>query len=329
VVVEDTAVTRMMLRYCHMADGLLYTTFDCPGEATYLLTRNCTEQYYVAIGICCKVDSALDYLIYDNLELYKKIEYAFVIDDDEFIRLDQLFRWIYLLDDANINTLPIVGNSYGGSNADGGVWHQKRCSNVHTMGWYQPMMLNKKAIEVVSTSIKAQGITQTCLAFEASQDVSIGVWAWQHELYHIHIPRSRSPGHGELKNMDPRSVFVHGIRHSKSDKCDGGEEEEWKQTRIRYNQTIMVGCGSIDQAVPTHDRNRHMDMYDVWNYYAVNGSDISFYKNYEDDLSDWTRVNGHWNLDITKLEGYNKTDHYQKYKSSGEWKSFSPRDCHG
>ncbi|RYH22509.1 hypothetical protein EON65_19080 [archaeon] len=70
----------------------------------------------------------------------------------------------------------------------GGIWHIKGCSDIHGNGWYQPMMLNKRALERLRVSSKAFGFTKTCEAFHVSQDVGFGPYAWMMELKHIHMP---------------------------------------------------------------------------------------------------------------------------------------------
>ena len=41
---------------------------------------------------------------------------------------------------------------------------------MHTNGWYQPLMLNKKALERMKVASADYGFMKTCVSFEASVD---------------------------------------------------------------------------------------------------------------------------------------------------------------
>ena len=100
-------------------------------------------------------------------------------------------------------------------------------------------------------SVRKYGITETCKAFDVSQDVGLSIWAWQHQLYHIHMPKGDTPGMGEFEEFKPDAMFIHAVKHFKeSDDCDG-VKDDWDETSssslLRYNQSIMVGCGHVDR----------------------------------------------------------------------------------
>lgn len=139
VILEDTAIARLSLRYCDDKDFGNFTTFECRDEATYILTRQCTAEYYFARGICCKVDSALQFVTFYGAELFRNIEYVVIGDDDEYWRVDQLLKWLYLVHHANISHIPIIGNNHRYDPEElGGVWGKKaagKCSEVHSIGW--------------------------------------------------------------------------------------------------------------------------------------------------------------------------------------------------
>lgn len=166
------------------------------------------------------------------------------------------------------------------------------------------------------------GITAVCNAYEISQDVGVGVWAWQHQLFHIFIPKGETPGHAEFQFFSPDAMFVHAVRNYKVDKCEGEKGKEWEA--FRHNQSIMVGCGTVNTAVPTHNRMVHMNMYDAWNYFAENGADIPFVLIAENQ---WTRVDRVWTPVLHQLKGYEATDHYIKYENSSIWNAYTPSDC--
>jgi hypothetical protein len=43
------------------------------------------------------------------------------------------------------------------------------CSEIKSGGWYQPMMLNRAAVEAVKGAAKAYAATQICAAYKISQ----------------------------------------------------------------------------------------------------------------------------------------------------------------
>jgi hypothetical protein len=75
----------------------------------------------------------------------------------------------------------------------------------------------------------------------------------------------------------------------------------------------------------SHDFNTYRpNMYDIWNYFQVNGSDI--------DFASQGRL---WNESVINklvpniypLAGYELTKHYQDYIVSKVWKAFTRDDC--
>lgn len=97
-------------------------------------------------------------------------------------------------------------------------------------------------------SVKAFGITELCREFEVSQDVGLSIWAWMHQLHHIHIPKGDTPGAAEFAYFQSDSMFIHAVKHFReSDNCDG-RADEWKNDSMaRYNQSVMIGCGDVDK----------------------------------------------------------------------------------
>ena len=46
IIVEDTFSVRYDMRQCIIKEFKLFTTFECPHEGTYILSKNCTHEYY-------------------------------------------------------------------------------------------------------------------------------------------------------------------------------------------------------------------------------------------------------------------------------------------
>lgn len=107
-----------------------------------------------------------------------------------------------------------------------------------------------------------------------------------------------------------------------ADPCDS---KYWRND-MKFNQDAIIGCGSLDSSVipPTHEG---LSNYDLWNYFAVNGTDKIFFPTTHWILSD----SGRDPVPILRpLLGYNLTKHYKKYGQrlkQGLWKEFGPNDC--
>jgi len=77
------------MRHCTRVEFTSFTTFACKDEPTYILTRQCTDEYYVASGICCKFDEGINFVA-ENHILFQRTKYLIQSDDDVFWRLDQV-----------------------------------------------------------------------------------------------------------------------------------------------------------------------------------------------------------------------------------------------
>jgi hypothetical protein len=93
---------RYALRHCIHTEYPYHTVFSCPHEPHYLLTRECSAEYYNAQGICCKIDEAIDFLVNENPTLFNQIKYVMEGDDDTFFRPDQVLRWLSLVEKSGI-----------------------------------------------------------------------------------------------------------------------------------------------------------------------------------------------------------------------------------
>lgn len=47
VIIEDTTEVRFDFRHCKFFDSPHFTSFSCPNEIKYILTRKCTSDYYI------------------------------------------------------------------------------------------------------------------------------------------------------------------------------------------------------------------------------------------------------------------------------------------
>lgn len=222
-----------------------------------------------------------------------------------------------------------------------GLWNYYGCKEIHTMGWYQPFLLNKQAMIQVADSVHQNGITETCKAFRVMQDVGVGVWAWQHQLYHILMPHHGDSRSHSFDHIKPDVMAVHGIKNEPHDMCNGEYNSKYDRRGdviksihklpddVTYNQNIAVGCGTIEHPsiASTHNKSYRMNVYDIWGYFLVNGTDISFYN----DSRDWRYDSRSQSFVpvITKLKGYETTNHSKVNGDvSGSWRLFSKTDCH-
>ena len=47
VILEDTTDIRFAFRHCKFLDSPRFIAFSCPNEIKYILTRSCTNEYYI------------------------------------------------------------------------------------------------------------------------------------------------------------------------------------------------------------------------------------------------------------------------------------------
>lgn len=332
VIIEDTIDVRFLMRNCQMTDYPSFTSFNCHHhEPQYILSRNCTDAYYAAVGICCKVDEAIHFVA-EAAELFSHLKYLILADDDTYFRVDEIFRWLSYIDKSNIDHLPIIGGVDTGLNPDDnndvphGIWHVENCTEVHIHGSYQPVLFNKKAIERISVGVKSHAITDTCKAFDLAQDVALGIFGWLYQLYHIRIP---GIAHKEmLSELKPDDIMVHHIRPNfKIDDCHGAS---WSD-ELKHNQDVVVGCGTLKISNPKHDKTLALDMYDVWQYFRENGTQIELI-----DDTDLKHIqNGYFKrIDNDTIEpavmllgGYKSTKHSINNDIVTKWVPFTLLDC--
>jgi len=284
VIIEDTFEIRFSMRHCQAIEHPGYTAFSCHNEPLYVMSRKCSNAYYIAAGICCKVDEAINYMVNIRKDLFKDIKYFLLADDDVYWRPDQTLRWLAAVEKSGVSDrYPIIANGQFGDPNHKGVWHVKGCDEIHSSGWYEPLMLNHLALQKMAAASASYGLTDTCAAFDLSQDSGIGVYAWLFGLYHIEIPGFQiNPEHkGIAKAFAPSLMVVHYVKHEPNGRGDNGDTEAdrcgkpdlWP-AEDRYNQQLVVGCGEVTKSSPHHDKDKLADMYDAWNYFKVHGTDI-------------------------------------------------------
>ena len=117
VIIEDTTEVRFDFRHCKFFDSPHFTSFSCPNEIKYILTRKCTSDYYIGNdifslelsliiiikcifrwqpkgkGICCMNDDAINFLV-EHPNLFSHSQFVIVADDDVYFRGDQMLRWL-------------------------------------------------------------------------------------------------------------------------------------------------------------------------------------------------------------------------------------------
>lgn len=265
------------MRHCKKDEFANFTTFTCVEEPTYVMTRFCTNQYYVAAGICCKFDETINFVANSNPTLFAKTKYLIQSDDDTYWRTDQLMRWLASIENAQVSHLPLVMNiepSYTKEKMEkkATLWHiDVGCYEVRTNGWYQPIALNRAALEKIRVGTKEFGVTSTCKLFDMSQDSGIGIFLWMYKLYHIFMPGVQiNPNHAGRSIFHPDQMMVHAVRHVPNDHCDGAG---WPMEE-RYDQDMAIGCGKVGHPGPFHNPVDGVDMYDAWNYFEENGTDL-------------------------------------------------------
>lgn len=275
VLVEDSFDTRFSMRFCDRLETEHYTSFSCQNEPTYVLSRTCSNEYYGSAGPCCKVDSLFNYVANDRPDLFSKMKYAFHADDDTFFRGAMIMKWLQQVELSGVSHLPIVSNKGHGTNNNGGLWHVHECTEIHTLGWYQPMMVNHRALESMRVAVAHGGVADTCMAFDVTHDVGMGPFFWLFEPYHLQMPHTEGNGaHLGKAVFKPDQMIVHFIKpKAKTEGCYEGEG--WPDA-AKYVQSIVVGCGDLNHSAPLHDPWAYKElanMYDAWNYFKENGTE--------------------------------------------------------
>jgi hypothetical protein len=83
-------------------------------------------------------------------------------------------------------------------------------------------MLSRAAVDKISVGTAKYGATETCSAFEVSQDVGLPILFWLYQLEHIHMPGVDINGqHRGEAVFRPDLMAVHDIKPSQDEDCDG------------------------------------------------------------------------------------------------------------
>jgi len=273
------------MRSCAVFETKSYTSFKCAGEPTYILSRNCTKDYYGAAGPCCKVDDAINYIVNERPDVFKHLKFMLHSDDDEYWRPDQVMRWLSSVHHSGINHFPIIANNEIYSRSDRhlkrGLWSWDNCKEIRVGGWYQPMMINHAALTIIGRVAAQYGLRSVCKAFDVTHDVGMGPFAWMLGLNHITIPGLGRDNMGKstpLQSIWRKKLAVHAVKHyPDEDLCDS--ETLWPDSD-RYNQSIVLGCGSVEKRGPFHNttaRPTHGDMYDVHDYFTRFGEEVAIF----------------------------------------------------
>ena len=267
----DTFEVRFAMRHCEQLEYSDYTTFNCHNEPTWLLSRNCNADYYGADGPCCKVDDAINYLVNVRSDWFKTIKYMLHSDDDTYWRPDQVLRWLAAVDNSGANNYPLISNLELGDENNHGVWRIKGCHEIHTSGWYQPVMLNHVLLNKMSSAVSSYGIKDTCRNFDVTHDIGLGIFAWLFQSIHIHMPSTYMNGnHRGIKAFHPTDLAMHYVKHYDTEHCDDNKDNNWTSID-RYNQKVVIGCGDLNHPIYNHNSKLRADMYDAWNYYRIYG----------------------------------------------------------
>jgi len=150
------------------------------------------------------------------------------------------------------------------------------------------MMLNHAALEKIKLASSEYGLKSICKGFVVTHDVGVGPFAWQLGLNHIYIPGVKGNRYAGVKGFTPARLAVHYLKpFDDEDYCN--EEKRWPASH-RYNQTIVLGCGSVDRRGPFHNTTKHAnhaDNYDMFEYFRDHGEDVVIGKEGENH---WVRV---------------------------------------
>lgn len=224
------------------------------------------------------MDDILNYLMNDRPDFFAHIKYVLHADDDMYFRGDQTMRWLASVENSGLTHLPLIGNGGDFDKGCDGVWHVKDgCKEICTVGWYQPLMLNRAALLKLQTPVAHYAVKDTCKGFDVTHDVGFGVLAWMIGAYHIKMPRVEgNGGHMGYKILNQDQMAIHYMKHHEKDHCRDGAG--WPEEE-KHNQDIVVGCGNLDHPGPKHDKDENWaDMYDAYNYFKAHGKQLTLGK---------------------------------------------------
>jgi hypothetical protein len=187
-------------------------------------------------------------------------------------------------------------------------------------------MLSRAAVDKISVGTAKYGATETCTAFQVSQDVGLPIFFWLYQLQHIHMPGVDINGdHRGTPVFKPDQIAVHDIKPSQDEDCDG--HKKWP-VNLKYDQAVSIGCGKIGTSGPYHNSTIHADMYDAFAWFAQNGKEVSVGIKNENNFIEVTNDNVIRIMPrIRTLNGYETTEHSKKYDITKEWKNFTMDDC--
>lgn len=340
VLLEDSFIARFSLRHCEMKEYRKNTVFSCPNEPLYLLSRECTAEYYGGPGPCCKVDELFNFIVNDYDGFIDNIDYIFHGDDDTYYRPDQILRYVGAIEKSGINHLPIVGNAEPDHDYTkvGGVWHINGCTDISNTAWFQPAFVNKAAIKKMSVAFASYGVRDICIDWVVTHDVGLQPFFWLYSPYHTQLPKTFiNPMHKGTSIFEPQMMIVHYMKPHVKDLCRGEDVRKWDE-KYRFKNNIMLGCGDVNESLPQHDTNLNANFYDAYNYFNQHGQDVEIplvtrYATMKDNVIESVSYNpfpGAVEVKIPGLSlmgGYEKTNHAKKYNIQTKWVSFKPSDC--
>lgn len=338
ILVEDNEVTRHALQECPSTTDALFTSYTCPKEPTFILSRTCDNSGHNQgdyRGLCCKIDDLVSFLVHSRPATFHKIKYSFIADEDYFFRVDRVLAWLGHIDKSNHTHLPLIANDMGtvGYPMYCRIQRGSRCSEINPYGWYGAAMLNKAALKIYGAVSREYPLMQMCVAWGCAQDIGFGLLAWMFGYNHLAIPggitQTRLEGHdgkdlpGELplhEHYLKNGGFVYHhvyLMHEESFRC----HEAQPTTHIALDAPTLLGCGSPGRAAPANFKG--LNSYQVWNYFAENGTD-------ELDMSPrfWR-----WSAEgepvpiVRPLLGYNLTKHWRMHRDGANFSTFTLDSC--
>lgn len=305
------------------------TAFHCQNEPVVLMTRICTKNPSTSDGICCKVDELIRYLTIFRKELYIHTKYVLFADDDSYFRVDMVLRWLSYVEHANISHIPLIANTNRGEKSTRG------CKIVETYGWYGQTMMNKAAIKKYISVPSQYPLIEVCKSWNIAQDIALGVYGWMLELWNINLPGYNSIDLNlRAENIQPsdHSSYLDGsiiLHHGFASENNGYypcDIEKWPSS-LRYSQEDMVGCGTLYSELPdTPLSHRGLSSYQLWKYYAVNGTDEIYIKSVDRYI---IQTGKEPIPKLLQLYGYNQTKKYKELRESkhSSWTPFGRSDC--
>jgi len=226
-----------------------------------------------------------------------------------------------------------------------GVPHWYGCKEVVTGGIYNPVMLNRPAVDLFSQGMGMgnRSLSETCASFGVSYSIGLGVLAWIYQLHVLTMPEVHElTGSLQKNSLRAKQFAVRGLTNIH---CNRLSEET-----TRTIQDVAVGCGSLQyphgpvgresresrerdinkEEKEREEREREKEkpnIYDVDLYFTTHGEDIDLIHIETGYIAKIIHGKTHILPLVVQLTGYKSSIHSKQYDVTKQWTPFNASHC--